>query len=107
MPSHRQLARLLPADCSAAVNTAIGMLAAQLDCGVDEAFRVLQVEAGEDPLGLERISSQILARHAYLVAHSTRSGRQYPPPRWLSAAVPARRLRSDATNGAAGGGDRR
>jgi hypothetical protein len=31
---------------------------------VDVAFRVLQVGAGEDPAGLERVSWLILARHA-------------------------------------------
>jgi hypothetical protein len=73
-----QLARLQRAAWSAAVNTAIGMLAAQLDCSIDEALRVLQVEGGEDPLGLERVAWSILARHAFLVSRPYRS-RPWPP----------------------------
>jgi len=56
------------------VNVALGMLSEQLDCSVDEAFRVLQVEGGEDPQGLERVSSLILACHAVLVGRQSRYG---------------------------------
>ena len=79
-----QVTQLRPADCSAAVNVAIGMLAEQLNCGVDAAFRVLQVEAGEDPAGLERLSWLMLVQHAVRVGTSvvpppgSRQGRRHP-----------------------------
>jgi hypothetical protein len=38
MDQCRQIARLRPVDCSAAVNVATGMLAGQLECSVDAAF---------------------------------------------------------------------
>jgi len=47
------------------------MVAEQLGCGVDEAFRVLQIQGGEDPLGLERVSWWILACHVLLVEYSS------------------------------------
>ena len=66
--------RLRPADCSVSMNVAAGLLAEQLDCTIDEALRVLQAKAGEDPLGLERVAAWVLARHALVVRHAASPG---------------------------------
>ena len=68
--AHGRLSLLRPEDCSATVNVACGMLAEWLGCSVDEAFRVLQVQAGEDPGRLERIAAWVLAWHSLLIGHS-------------------------------------
>jgi hypothetical protein len=64
-----RLSLLRPEHCSATVNVASGMLAEGLDCSVDEALRVLQARAGEDPERLERIAAWVLAWHSLLIGH--------------------------------------
>ena len=74
MPDCGGLSRLRPADCSATVNVAIGILSERLDCTVDEAFRVVQAKAGEDPRALDRVARWVLARHVSFL--SRRAGSQ-------------------------------
>ena len=77
--AHGRISLLRPENFSAAVNVACGMLAEWLDRSVDEAFRVLQAQAGEDPGRLEPIAAWVLASHSLLIGHRAACSCCRPP----------------------------